>query len=563
MTNPDNEIENVNKHFLSLANHQFENLLNSHVATSNYKVPTKTENHETSEGNDRVFHTNNSVWEAIIFEKFRRTNINIILDGFFLFEWFPRSPGLFHTSEGIEARRKASNFIDSVENGVLIYNYHGKASMLDGGVGNVRLKPIEVKEETFFLMSASASGTSHEGFPIALPESLYNTYIDEIKNRGAFVGKVFGKLKFIPDELSKLYTGYIGVPQLYLQVDKIASATHTQSRRMTDLKVSVAVSFLSNFEGHKNPYATYVNFDPSNQDSFRDAINWMENDYVIGKYSGQIITDFDQQEATFKDAPFSLEKVMNLTLSQAEVQNVTNTLHFNSIQIIEHQNLIINKGGQVKVENNEYKNEDGQQVIIKDNAIVNDINQIQNSDTSSKEAKKNEQYLAYGFGLVFIVVILVLAIVFPTPTQFQYTVFRIILALAAAGIAAFIPGFLQVDFKNVVRASGAIAVFVVVYFFSPAQLAILNIQPSATIQVIEQPIKEAIKDVASLGNKTVKITNCDDNFLASKIKPGIITGKDISDIISQLQYRLEAPISKQNYIVEKLSEGVYEVICRN
>jgi hypothetical protein len=44
------------------------------------------------------------------------------------------------------------------------------------------------------------------------------------------------------------------------------------------------------------------------------------------------------------------------------------------------------------------------------------------------------------------------------------------LALAAAGVAAFIPGFIEVDVKNWVRAGGAIAVFVVVYFFSPANL---------------------------------------------------------------------------------------------
>jgi hypothetical protein len=74
------------------------------------------------------------------------------------------------------------------------------------------------------------------------------------------------------------------------------------------------------------------------------------------------------------------------------------------------------------------------------------------------------------FGVVMIIVLLVIAFKFPSPTAFQYTVFRIVLALAAAGIAAFIPGFLKLKLKNWLSASGALAVFAIVYFFSPAAL---------------------------------------------------------------------------------------------
>jgi hypothetical protein len=81
-----------------------------------------------------------------------------------------------------------------------------------------------------------------------------------------------------------------------------------------------------------------------------------------------------------------------------------------------------------------------------------------------------QKRVAYTSGVVFTIVILATAILFPTPTPFQYTVFRIVLALAAAGIAAMIPGFLSVEVGTAVRATGAIAVFVIIYFFSPAQL---------------------------------------------------------------------------------------------
>jgi hypothetical protein len=44
------------------------------------------------------------------------------------------------------------------------------------------------------------------------------------------------------------------------------------------------------------------------------------------------------------------------------------------------------------------------------------------------------------------------------------------LALAAAGVAALIPGFIDVKYKGLIRAGGALAVFVVVFFLPPAAL---------------------------------------------------------------------------------------------
>jgi len=86
--------------------------------------------------------------------------------------------------------------------------------------------------------------------------------------------------------------------------------------------------------------------------------------------------------------------------------------------------------------------------------------------------KDRERRAAYAFGVVFGSVMLVVAVFIPDPTPFQYFVFRVLLALAAAGIAAFIPGFINVNWGKGVRAGGALAVFAVVYFFSPAQLLV-------------------------------------------------------------------------------------------
>ena len=75
--------------------------------------------------------------------------------------------------------------------------------------------------------------------------------------------------------------------------------------------------------------------------------------------------------------------------------------------------------------------------------------------------------VAFAFGIIFVIVLMIIAFKVPNPTPFQYNVFRIILSLAAAGVAAMIPGFINVELGKtteiIIRAGGALAVFVVVY----------------------------------------------------------------------------------------------------
>src|SRR5262245_37964538 len=94
--------------------------------------------------------------------------------------------------------------------------------------------------------------------------------------------------------------------------------------------------------------------------------------------------------------------------------------------------------------------------------------------------KRTQQLFAFAFGVTFVVTMLILAIAFPNPTPFQYTVFRVVLALAAAGVAAMIPGFLEVEIPGWLRAGGALGVFVVVYFYNPAAVVAPEPEPSAT-----------------------------------------------------------------------------------
>jgi hypothetical protein len=106
-----------------------------------------------------------------------------------------------------------------------------------------------------------------------------------------------------------------------------------------------------------------------------------------------------------------------------------------------------------------------------------------------------EHVAAYLFGVAFVVALIVIAIVFPKPSAFQFFVFRVVLALAAAGVAAMIPGFLSVQLGAVVRAGGAIAVFVIVYFLNPARL-LTDSDPGSLPAGDPRATAEAYLDVA-------------------------------------------------------------------
>lgn len=86
----------------------------------------------------------------------------------------------------------------------------------------------------------------------------------------------------------------------------------------------------------------------------------------------------------------------------------------------------------------------------------------------TESSVKMERVAIFAFGVLFVSLILIFAVAVPQPSVFQYDVFKVVLALAAAGVAAFIPGLLVIEVAAWIRAGGAMAVFVVVYFYSPA-----------------------------------------------------------------------------------------------
>ena len=96
------------------------------------------------------------------------------------------------------------------------------------------------------------------------------------------------------------------------------------------------------------------------------------------------------------------------------------------------------------------------------------------SDTPQKENKTLYTLLSFVFGVVFLTSLLAIAIYIPNPEPFQLRIFTTVLAIAAAGTATVMTGLINTEVKFrtqlVVGATGALAVFVIVYMVNPAVL---------------------------------------------------------------------------------------------
>jgi hypothetical protein len=148
-------------------------------------------------------------------------------------------------------------------------------------------------------------------------------------------------------------------------------------------------------------------------------------------------------------------------------------------------------------------------------------------DSSNVAGPIWERIAIFAFGVVFITALLAFAVIYPQPTPFQYTVFRIVLALAGAGVAALIPGFIEVAYKKVIRAGGALGVFVVLYFFSPASLVAT---PPLSSRDVEVNVQYSLSD-ENLNRQVASKPDGwppPDTFLASSTKLELLLTKKTS-----------------------------------
>lgn len=309
----------------------------SQLSTSSLVLPSLP----SSSAQDSHFGTTQEFWSALLSERVR-ARTTVTLHNVLLSEWFPRSPGLYHTRVAAEARAEAGHLLMPLTEGEeaiyarsdptdpVVHDLYGKWEMLRGGVGCIRLKERETAEGRLYFMSVSTSPSAHEGVPIALTPDDYGRYIHEVTERGVLPCTVTGKLMFLPDNMLSLYGDYAGVPRLYLLVselslEQVSSVTHDPPT------ASAAVLFRTD-EPWPAVNAAYVSFVTGRNGTLTQRLPWLEH-YVSVMHNGTVITDFDEQMTRFPQAVFSLEKVATGTLNELELQDVADSLRISDRQI--------------------------------------------------------------------------------------------------------------------------------------------------------------------------------------------------------------------------------------
>ena len=96
------------------------------------------------------------------------------------------------------------------------------------------------------------------------------------------------------------------------------------------------------------------------------------------------------------------------------------------------------------------------------------------SATPQQEHQHLYTIIACTLGALFLLIVIGTAVFIPSPTPYQMRVFLTIQAVAAAGFATTISGLLSTNItfgtQLTIGATGALAVFVLVYFQNPAVL---------------------------------------------------------------------------------------------
>jgi len=152
-----------------------------------------------------------------------------------------------------------------------------------------------------------------------------------------------------------------------------------------------------------------------------------------------------------------------------------------------------------------------------------------------------DRVLALLFCTFFLSVILLIAIYFPVPTLFQYRVFKTVLALAAAGFGAAIPGIFEFNPGKFVRFGGALLLFGAVYYTNAAG-RIINWVATDVVILEDENLDyeygvsdlhrgkreevEVLKNVLSLLNVSVEVFDAD-------TKPSIVKVQGVSTQVTK------------------------------
>lgn len=300
-------------------------------------------------GRRQFFYTSTARFWNDVFAQNVRVGQRVTLDTFWLSEWPPLRPGLYHTKRADEKRgiarslsseRGQSNLAEYVSSqrvnqlrrvfptlDVVVVGPSGKASMIDGGVGSVRLGPKTTSDGELWFLGASSEPISHAGLIAGIYPSTYGGLIDEIASKGAISCTLVGEVRPLPGPLSHRVPG---VPPVFVRVDEVQRVRPTTDEPflatgavLVECDPSRETRRRSYGEESPSGIATiYASFAPSDPESITAAAEWIAGLYARDVLNGRVITDFDEQIPRFADAPFSLARIADGQVERRHLREV-------------------------------------------------------------------------------------------------------------------------------------------------------------------------------------------------------------------------------------------------
>ena len=263
---------------------------------------------------DFLFKTNREFWRSVIYENVRALHW-VTLENFQISGWYPRSPGLYHEENAEFLRKEAESHVDE-RDGERIYTPTGKGNMIDGGIGSVRFKAINIEGEDCWLCTATSDQHCHSGVPLAIPNFLYREI--DINSGDSF--RITGEIRYLPDFLHEQYFHHwLKIPQLYVLVEKIEWLDFGKKPILITPMVFFKKASAERWRDNRAS-VTFARCYSSTFIEVNVAASWMQE--YVERHDGEIITNFDQQRPIFKDAPFSLQKLMSREIDISQLRSL-------------------------------------------------------------------------------------------------------------------------------------------------------------------------------------------------------------------------------------------------
>ncbi len=237
------------------------------------------------------------------------------LKGFRLTDWFPRAPGVYWSRNAARAReyvrmRPPNN---DPELGLYVSPESKMGLVEEGGIGSIRLRPRKIDDEICWLAAALSGNECHQGIPLAIPKSV----LDKAAVKWGDQVNIGGTVRFLQDAGLEDTAAYVHHARPLIIFVETMSGVKT--RRTPDPIIITPVALFESADENEHHYEraqyTFVQCIAGADSELDAAGEWITK--YAEKFSGRIITNFDEQRPILSNAPLSYQKLVSKTYDKA------------------------------------------------------------------------------------------------------------------------------------------------------------------------------------------------------------------------------------------------------